>query len=169
MEGYQPIENYGIIGDLTTTALVSLTGSIDFMCFPRFDSPTIFAALLDAKRGGSFRIATLKGEFKNRQRYFPDTNILLTRYMGEPGIADISDFMAMQHPGHRHSLVRRVKVVRGEIEFEMVCGPKFDYGRARHTIEKKPRQIIFIPDKKNLPALLLRASVPLKEVNGEAV
>jgi GH15 family glucan-1,4-alpha-glucosidase len=169
MEEYQPIENYGIIGDLTTTALVSLTGSIDFMCFPRFDSPTIFAALLDAKRGGSFRIATLKGEFKNRQRYFPDTNILLTRYMGEPGIADISDFMAMQHLGHRHNLVRRVKVVRGEIEFEMVCAPKFDYGRAGHTIEKKPRQIIFTPDKKNLPALLLRASVPLKEVHGEAV
>jgi GH15 family glucan-1,4-alpha-glucosidase len=169
MEEYQPIENYGIIGDLATTALVSLSGSIDFMCFPRFDSPTIFAALLDSKRGGSFRIAPLHGDFGNRQRYFPDTAVLLTRYMGAPGIADISDFMAMQHLGHRHTLVRRVKVVRGEIEFEMVCAPKFDYGRAGHTIEKKPRQMIFIPDKKNLPPLLLRSSVPLKEVKGEAV
>ncbi|MGH8023751.1 MAG: trehalase-like domain-containing protein, partial [Limisphaerales bacterium] len=147
MEEYQPIENYGIIGDLTTTALVSTSGSIDFMCFPRFDSPTIFAALLDCQRGGSFRIRPTRGEFKTRQRYFPDTNILLTRYMGEPGIADISDFMAMQHLGHRHNLVRRVKVVRGEIEFEMIFAPKFDYGRGGHTIEKKPRQMIFIPDK----------------------
>ena len=98
MEEYQPIENYGIIGDLATTALVGISGSIDFMCFPRFDSPTIFAALLDAKRGGRFCIAPVSGEFKNRQRYFPDTNILLTRFLGESGIADISDFMAMHAP-----------------------------------------------------------------------
>src|SRR5580692_1243090 len=111
---YQPIENYGIIGALTTTALVSLSGSIDFMCFPRFDSPTIFASLLDSKRGGSFRIAPIRGVFRNRQRYFPDTNILLTRFMGEAGIADLSDFMAKHADGHHRSLVRRVKAVRGE-------------------------------------------------------
>ncbi|HTV43253.1 MAG TPA: glycoside hydrolase family 15 protein [Candidatus Sulfotelmatobacter sp.] len=169
MEEYQPIENYGIIGDLTTTALVSMSGSIDFMCFPRFDSPTIFAALLDAKRGGSFRIAPVRGEFRHRQRYFPDTNILLTRFLGDDGIAEISDFMAMQHLGHRHNLVRRVKVVRGEMEFKLVCAPKFDYGRAHHKVERKPNQVIFIPDKKSVPPLLLRASVPLEEVNGEAV
>src|SRR5215472_6366373 len=93
MEEYQPIENYGIIGDLTTTALVSNTGSIDFMCFPRFDSPTIFAALLDAKRGGRFCVAPVSEDFKHRQRYFPDTNILLTRFMGESAVADLSDFM----------------------------------------------------------------------------
>ncbi|HEV2320285.1 MAG TPA: glycoside hydrolase family 15 protein [Verrucomicrobiae bacterium] len=169
MEEYQPIENYGIIGDLTTTALVSLGGSIDFMCFPRFDSPTIFAALLDCKRGGHFRIAPVQGQFKNRQRYFPDTNILLTRFLGESGIADLSDFMAMEHLGHRHNLVRRVKVVRGEIEFEMVFAPKFDYGRGSHKIKKRPKQMIFTPGKKSVPPLLLRSSVPLKEVNGEAV
>lgn len=169
MEEYQPIENYGVIGDLATTALVSLAGSIDFMCFPRFDSPTIFGALLDAKKGGRFSIAPVTGEFRNRQRYFPDTNILLTRFLGEPGIVDVSDFMAVHHLGHRHSLVRRVKVVRGEIEFEMLCAPKFDYGRAGHSIERKPRKIIFIPDKKNLPPLLLRSSVPVRIANGEAM
>jgi len=169
MEEYQPIENYGVIGDLATAALVSLNGSIDFLCFPHFDSPTIFAALLDAKRGGHFRIEPLTCQFKNRQRYFPDTNILLTRFMGESGIADISDFMPMEHLGHRHNLVRRVKVVRGEIEFQMVCAPKFDYGRATHTIERKGHKLIFVPDKKNLPALLLRASVPLKSEIGQAV
>ena len=87
-----------------------MDGSIDFMCFPHFDSPTIFAALLDHEKGGRFKIAPAAGEFKNRQRYFPDTNILLTRFLGEQGIAAISDFMAMQHLGHQHNLVRRVKV-----------------------------------------------------------
>jgi len=167
---YQPIENYGVIGDLTTTALVSMGGSIDFMGFPHFDSPTIFAALLDHKKGGHFQIAPVVGEFKNRQRYFPDTNILLTRFLGETGIAAISDFMAMQHLGHHHNLVRRVKVVRGEITFRMVCAPKFDYGRAGHTMEKKnPREFIFVPAKKNLAAVRLRSSVPLKIENGEAI
>jgi GH15 family glucan-1,4-alpha-glucosidase len=170
MNNYQPIENYGIIGDLTTTALVGMQGSIDFMCFPHFDSPTVFAALLDSKKGGHFSIAPVAGEFKNRQRYFPDTNILLTRFLGESGIAEISDFMAMQHLGHRHNLVRRVKVVRGEIKFRMVCAPKFDYGRTPHTVEKKkPHEIFFVPGKKNIPALLLRSSVPVKVENGEAI
>ncbi|HEX4263968.1 MAG TPA: glycoside hydrolase family 15 protein [Verrucomicrobiae bacterium] len=166
---YQPIENYGVIGDLTTAALISMDASIDFMCFPHFDSPTIFAALLDEKKGGHFQITPVSGEFKHRQRYLPDTNILLTRFLGEDGIASISDFMAMQHLGHRHNLVRRVKVVRGEITFRVVCAPKFNYGRTAHTIERKRREIIFIPRDKALPALLLRSSVPLKIVNGEAV
>ncbi len=167
---YQPIENYGIVGDLTTTALVSMDGSIDFMCFPHFDSPTIFAALLDDKKGGHFKISPASGGFKNRQRYFPDTNILLTRFLGENGIAEISDFMAMQHLGHSHNLVRRVKVVRGEIKFRMVFAPKFDYGRASHKTEKKnPHEIIFVPQGKNLCALRLRGSVPVKVENGDAL
>jgi GH15 family glucan-1,4-alpha-glucosidase len=166
---YQPIENYGIIGDLATSALVGMNGSIDFMCFPSFDSPTIFAALLDYKKGGHFRIAPASGKFKNRQRYFPDTNILLTRFLGEDGIAEISDFMAMQHLGHRHNLVRRVKVVRGEMMIRMVCAPKFDYARCGHKIEKEDGSVIFIPDKKNLPVLRLRSDVPLKIHNGEVV
>jgi GH15 family glucan-1,4-alpha-glucosidase len=167
---YQPIENYGLIGDLTTTALVGLNGSIDFMCFPHFDSPTIFAALLDSKKGGHFSIAPASGDFKNRQRYFPDTNILLTRFLGEEGIAEISDFMAMQHLGHSHSVIRRVKVIRGEIKFRVEFAPKFDYARTSHKIEKKnPHEFIFIPAKKNLPSLRLRNSVPVKIENGEVV
>src|ERR1700761_5528899 len=77
---YQPIENYGVIGDLTTAALVGMNASIDFMCFPNFDSPTIFGALLDRAKGGAFQLAPAAGEFKNKQRYLPDTNILLTRF-----------------------------------------------------------------------------------------
>jgi GH15 family glucan-1,4-alpha-glucosidase len=168
-ESYQPIENYGVIGDLTTAALVGMNASIDFMCFPRFDSPTIFGALLDHAKGGSFQLAPISGEFKNKQRYLPDTNILLTRFLGESGIAAISDFMAMQHLGNHRNLVRRVKVVRGEISFRMVCAPKFDYGRSGHTIEKKQHEVVFIPASKKLPALRLRSSVSLKVENGAAI
>src|SRR5215213_8683880 len=93
---YQPIENYGIIGDLNTVALVGLNGSIDFLCFPDFDSPTIFAALLDKDKGGFFSIAPVAHDFKNKQLYLPDTNVLLTRFLGREGIAEITDFMPVE-------------------------------------------------------------------------
>src|SRR6202044_3340602 len=124
------------------------------------------AALLDGEKGGHFQIAPITPDFKRHQRYLPDTNILLTRFLGEDGGAAVSDFMPLQPLGHSQHLVRRVKVVRGEIRFRMVCAPKFDYGRAGHTIEKKSSQeIIFIPAKKNLSALRLRSSAPLKIEN----
>ena len=97
----QPIENHGIIGDLHTAALVGMDGSIDFMCFPRFDSPTIFAALLDPEKGGRFQIAPAQADrFRHKQLYFPDTNMLLTRFLSDDGVAEISDFMPIQHLGH---------------------------------------------------------------------
>ncbi len=166
---YQPIENYGAIRDIKTLALVIQEGSVDFMCFPRFDSPSIFAALLDHERGGYFKIAPVAGNFKRRQRYFPDTNILLTRFLESDGVAAISDFMPLQHLEHRHSLVRRVKVVRGEIRFRMVCAPRFDYGRCEHTISGKSREHVFAPEKKSLPALRLVSSIPTRVENGAVV
>jgi GH15 family glucan-1,4-alpha-glucosidase len=167
---YQPIENYGVIGDLSTAALVSLNGSIDFMCFPRFDSSTVFAALLDQRKGGHFKIAPQTDGFRHRQRYFPDTNILLTRLVGEPGITDISDFLAMPPtPDGRQVLVRRIKMVRGRMRLRMECAPRFDYARVEHTLEKRAREIVFIPGRKDLPALRLLASVPLKSEGGAAV
>jgi GH15 family glucan-1,4-alpha-glucosidase len=112
----QPIENHGVIGDLHTAALVGMDGSIDFMCFPRFDSPSLFAALLDPVKGGHFQIAPVHADgFRRKQLYFPDTNMLLTRFLANDGVAEISDFMPIKDLGHRHDLVRRVKVVRGEI------------------------------------------------------
>lgn len=169
MDDYQPIENYGVIGDLTTAALAGMNGSIDFMCFPSFDSPTIFAALLDRERGGCFKISPAAGDFIQRQRYLPDTNILLTRFSGEPGIAELSDFMAMQHLGHRHNLVRRVKAVRGELDLRMECGPKFDYARCGHTVESQAENVIFIPHRNEFPALRLRSNVAMRTQNGQAV
>ena len=166
---FEPIENHGVIGDLATAALVSMGGTIDFMCFPRFDSPTIFAALLDRERGGRFEMAPVGGEFQQRQRYLPDTNILLSRFLGEQGIVEISDFMAIEHLGHRHNLVRRVKVVRGEMRLRMVFAPRFDYGRAGHTVEQQAGRWLFIPDQGRLPAVAFRASVPLTLQDGAAV
>jgi GH15 family glucan-1,4-alpha-glucosidase len=167
---FPPIENYGVIGDLTTVALVSLEGSIDFMCFPRFDSPSVFAALLDLEKGGYFKIAPASEDFKRVQRYLPDTNILLTRFVGGDGVAAVSDFMPMQQLGHRQSLVRRVKVVRGEIRFRMVCAPRFDYGRAKHTVERKSGEhVIFCPKTGPQPALRLRCGIAVRVENGMAI
>jgi GH15 family glucan-1,4-alpha-glucosidase len=138
--GYKPIESYGIIGDLNTTALVGMDGSIDFMCFPQFDSPTIFAALLDGEKGGRFKLAPLTDDVRLKQTYLPDSNILHTRFLAREGVAEVSDFMAIEHLGHAHDLVRRAKVVRGQMRFRMVCQPRFDYARASHHVEQRSLQ-----------------------------
>jgi len=167
---FQPIENHGIIGDLHTAALVGMDGAIDFMCFPRFDSPSIFAALLDSARGGHFQIAPAQPDrFRHKQLYFPDTNMLLTRFLSDDGVAEISDFMPIEHLGHCHDLVRRVKVVRGEILLRMTCAPRFDYGRADHCREKRRKEALFISKGKDRTALRLRANVPMRFQGGDAV
>ncbi len=162
----QPIENHGMVGDLHTVALVALDGSIDFFCFPRFDSPTVFAALLDAERGGEFRIDPELREPRHKQLYLPDSNILLTRFLCADGVAEISDFMPVEEVENAHNIVRRVKTVRGEIRFRMRCAPRFDYGRARHRCERAEDGVLFISD--NL-TLRLRSAVPLEIEHGDAV
>jgi GH15 family glucan-1,4-alpha-glucosidase len=163
---YQPIENYGVIGDLHTIALVGMDGSIDFMCFPNFDSPTIFAAILDHEKGGRFRIAPVLDGARQKQLYLPDSNILLTRFLSEKGVAEISDFMAIEDDSeHWHDLVRRVKTVRGEIHFRMVCDPRFDYGRRTHRVEVGDGGAVFRPDGKGLQAIRLRSNIPLRMEN----
>jgi GH15 family glucan-1,4-alpha-glucosidase len=168
---YQPFENYGIIGDLHTVALVGMDGSIDFMCFPHFDSPTIFAALLDHRRGGRFQIAPLLEGARQKQLYLPDSNILLSRFLCAEGVAEISDFMTLEAEGQPqfHDLVRRVKTVRGEVPFRMVCDPRFDYGRRSHKVERTRDGVLFIPDGERLPTLRLRAEVPLELRDGAAI
>jgi GH15 family glucan-1,4-alpha-glucosidase len=166
----QPIENHGVIGDLHTAALVGMDGSIDFMCFPRFDSPSLFAALLDPVKGGHFQIAPVHADgFRRKQLYFPDTNVLLTRFLANDGVAEISDFMPIKDLGHRHDLVRRVKVVRGELLLRMVCAPRFDYGRAEHTAEVRKDEVLFASKGRDRTTVRLRTSVPFKIRNGDAV
>jgi GH15 family glucan-1,4-alpha-glucosidase len=165
---YKPIQDYGIIGDLRTVALVGKDGSIDLMCFPEFDSPSIFAALLDYKRGGRFAITPLLGDAQRKQLYLPDSNILLSRFLSSEGVAEISDFMSITPLGHAHDLVRRAKTVRGEVRFRMICEPRFDYGRATHRVEKKRDELLFISRGNDKTALRLRSTVPLRVENGAA-
>ena len=134
---YQPVENYGIIGDLDTVALVGMDGSIDFMCLPEFDSPSVFAALLDDTRGGRFRLAPMLEGARQRQLYMPDSCVLLTRFLSDEGVAEVSDFMPIADSQPARAVVRRVKTVRGEIVFRMHCQPRFDYARGAHTVERR--------------------------------
>lgn len=165
---YKPIENYGVIGDLNTVALVGIDGSIDFMCFPFFDSPTIFAALLDHEKGGRFQVAPLHDNMTQKQLYMPDSNILLTRFLSSDGIAEVSDFMPIRDKGHAHDLVRRVKTIRGEIRYRMVFDPRFDYGRAAHQVDQKPHYCIFKSEGPDQTTLRLRSQVPVRIQNGMA-
>src|SRR5690242_12361517 len=87
------IEEHAVIGDLHTVALVSVDGTISFLCAPSFDSPSVFASLLDPERGGAFQLAAVFEDPSHRQQYLPDTNVLLTRFLDDEGVAEVSDFM----------------------------------------------------------------------------
>lgn len=167
---YLPIECYGIIGNMETVALVGEAGSIDFMCYPRFDSPSIFAALLDCEKGGRFRIRTTLGEVATRQMYLPDSNILLTRFLSAEGVAEISDYMPVDETKADQTLVRRVKSVRGNITFEMECSPRFNYARTGHTVSlaSDQRSILFTCSEPTQPNLRLRSDVPMQLHDGDA-
>jgi len=163
---YPLIEDHGVIGDLRTVALVGRDGSIDFMCFPHYDSPTIFAALLDARNGGRFLLAPLLDEAKRTQLYLPDTNVLLTRFLSGEGVAEVSDYMPLAEGGEARAVIRRAKTVRGEVRYRMVCDPRFDYGRASHTVERREGEVVFASEGL---ALLLRTRADLRIVDGAAV
>ena len=160
---YQPIENYGIIGDLNTIALVGLNGSIDFFCFPNFDSPSVFAALLDVNNGGYFQISPVFTQMKNKQLYLPDTNVLLTRFLSEEGVGEITDFMPVEELYSGKELIRRVTTVRGEVRYKMQCKPRFDYGRSTHSVTvKSENEILFTSYGADTIILRLLSSVPLR-------
>jgi GH15 family glucan-1,4-alpha-glucosidase len=134
---YQPIESYGIIGDMSTAALVGTNASIDWLCFPQFDSPSVFAAILDDEKGGCFAISPTIDEFRTKQLYLPDSNVLVTRFLSESGVAEVTDYMpvgSVARYGHR-CLVRRVMAIRGTTCFEMACAPAFDFARVDHEVE----------------------------------
>ncbi|MFZ0217399.1 MAG: glycoside hydrolase family 15 protein [Candidatus Dormiibacterota bacterium] len=166
---YKPIEEYGIIGDLDTLALVGTDGAIDYLCYPHFDSPTIFAALLDDQKGGDFTIGPLTGGARLKQMYLPDTNVLLTRFLSDDGVGEITDFMPVDDARHPHAIVRRVTGVRGPFSFTFRCAPRFDYGRAEHTVEQRDGVVIFRSQAGDGMVLRLQSPVPLEVRAGAAV
>jgi GH15 family glucan-1,4-alpha-glucosidase len=168
--GYQPIENYGVVGNLETVALIGIDGSIDFCCFPKFDSPSIFASLLDVDKGGRFSIAPVLQNSRPKQSYVPNTNILLTRFLSPDGVAEVVDFMPVFGTAASEReriecsrIVRRAKCIRGEVRFQMVCEPRFDYARVSHQIKQvSETEVLFLPEGSQVSALRLRTQAPLK-------
>jgi GH15 family glucan-1,4-alpha-glucosidase len=133
---YPAIADHGLIGDLQSAALVTTDGTVDWFCCPRFDSPSVFASILDDAGGGRFSIASTSAGTVTKQMYLPDTAILVTRYLSERGVAEVLDFMPIHDPhvaSDRRQLVRAIIGIRGETEFEARIEPRFDYGRRTHT------------------------------------
>ena len=137
------------------------------MSYPHFDSPTIFAALIDHHVGGSFQIAPLNDEITQKQMYLPDSNILLTRFLSPEGVAELSDFMPVKEDGHVHRLVRRIKTIKGRFTYRLLCDPRFDYGRATHSTEIRDGGVLFTLDEKQ--TFFLRCPVPVEVRDGAAV
>ena len=160
---YAPIENHAVIGNLHTIALVNLSGSIDFMCLPRFDSPTVFARILDDEKGGCFTFACEDEDIRYKQLYLPGTNILITRYLSEDGIAEVTDFMPIADQEQDFAIYRRLKGVYGDHRIRVSINPRFDYARETCRVEKKEDgggYLIHDPAGKQ-PTLLLATTAEL--------
>jgi GH15 family glucan-1,4-alpha-glucosidase len=159
---YLPIESYGIIGNMRTVALVGTNGSIDWYCYPHFDSPSIFGAILDDKHGGRFQISAESDGVRRKQFYWPSTNVLVTRFLLADGIAELEDFMPVglpsASPEYRH-IYRRIRCVRGSVRISLACRPAFDYGRQAHEMLIEPNGATF---KSRSLTLALSAAVPLR-------
>lgn len=164
---YLPIEDYGIIGNMHTAALVGKNGSIDWLCFPHFDSPSVFAAILDDERGGRFQIAPAADGVVTRQLYWPDTNILVTRFLYPGGVGTVTDWMpvrqGLEEPDS-HWLLRVVRATRGTVPFHAFCRPAFNYARDLHKVHSTRHGVRFRSDSITLE---LASSVPLT-VAGDA-
>lgn len=169
LPGQVSIENHGVIGDLRTVALVATDGTIDWLCFPHFDSPSVFCALLDPEKGGHFRIAPEPNGVVRKQFYWPDTNVLVTRFYTPDGVGELIDFMPLGRAAEQEQareVVRRVRVVRGSMPFRMECFPACGYARERHETRAIPGGVRFA--SANL-TLTLASRVPMRVERDGAV
>ncbi|MGQ5227773.1 glycoside hydrolase family 15 protein [Streptomyces sp. yara] len=159
---YMPIADHGLIGDLRSVALVATDGTIDWYCAPCFDAPSVFAALLDADRGGCF-VLRAAVPARTKQFYFPDTNVLITRFFTEDGVGEVQDFMPVSGESAeegRHRLIRRVLCVRGSLPFRALVAPRFGYAALPHTLRGTGDVAVFESDALDLA---LTATLPLEQ------
>jgi GH15 family glucan-1,4-alpha-glucosidase len=165
------IEQHGIIGNMRSAALISIDGAIDFYCFPNFDSPSVFAALLNTDNGGIFEIVPKIGAMRTKQLYLPSTNILLTRFLSDEGVAEVTDLMPIMEEGKQRptQIIRNLKVIKGEIEFRVRCAPRFDYGRCSHSLTAQGDGFIFSPENQGLKPMRLRSTKPLAAEGADVV
>ena len=157
----RPIAAHGLIGDLRTAALVADDGTIDWFCPGRFDAPSVFASILDEQRGGSWRIAPETGEPRTAQFYFPDTNVLITRFMTADGVVELQDLMPVSE---HQRIVRRITCVRGRMRLRSRLEARFDYGRASHRTRRNRDGVVLATDDLKLT---LFAGVPLETEHGD--
>jgi GH15 family glucan-1,4-alpha-glucosidase len=146
MSNYPLIANHGLIGNMQTAALVTTDGTIDWFCAPRFDSPSVFGCLLDNDHGGHLRTRPTVDVFTQQQLYYPDTAILVTRFLTEAGVGEVIDFMPVSNSAvasDRQQLVRMVRCVRGEMAFAIEIAPRFDYGREPHETHVTENGVVF--------------------------
>jgi GH15 family glucan-1,4-alpha-glucosidase len=160
LRDYLPIAEHGIIGDLHSIALVGTDGRIDWYCCPSFDSPSVFGAILDRERGGFYHIRPATDDWITKQLYFPDTNVLITRFLTPGGVGETQDFMPIQggKSAHRHRLIRRVLGVRGEMRFRIDVQPRFNYARDPHETIFHENGVLF---RSSQLTLALETAVPL--------
>lgn len=159
---YKPISAYGVVGDMRTSALIGQDGSVDWFCLPRFDSPSLFGAILDSERGGHFTIAPQTEPLRYHQIYKPDTNILITRFITPGCVIELTDFMPVR-PGpldrHCSKLIRRVRAINGSAAIKLECVPAFHYATQEHQIETRDGGVLFrAPDL----SVYLASALPLK-------
>src|ERR687898_2458101 len=167
---YPPIDDYALIGDCRSAGLISGDGSLDWLCFPRFDSPSVFAALLDAREGGRFRIRPV-GEYISERRYLPDTNVLETTFRCPSGAFVLRDLMAVSSEEHKrasltpeHEVLREIEGIDGEGEVEVLYDPRPDYGLTRPVLERQWDHGLRC--EVGGAALMLRSELPL-ELEGD--
>lgn len=167
---YAPIEDYGIIGDCASAALVGRDGSIDWLCWPRFDSPSIFAAILDADDGGHFQVQPTS-DYEVERRYLPDTNVLETTFTTDSGVLRLTDLMPVaDRAAYRrelwpdHELLRRIECVEGTVQVSVECDPRLEYGQVNPSLEDRGPHGFFYNHKDAV--LIVRSELPLSLSQG---